>query len=154
MNHRSYTSLLCNCINHLLSKTLKRKIEAIILINEVNALGTTGGWNMVCYLSCLLWTLCFTVLMWILDTNKHNQRQPHTITSQASSKGRLSQLRKAFICSGVHLSLVPSTSPELSTILNCLVRMLWDFTREKPVSLLSLHKILTPFHAWFCLLVI
>lgn len=71
MIHRSYMSLLCNCINHLLSKTLKRKIEAIILINEVNALGTTDGWNMVCYLSCLLWTLCFTVLIWIVHTNKH-----------------------------------------------------------------------------------
>lgn len=84
LNHRSYMSLLCNCINHLLSKTLKRKIEAIILVNEVNALGTTDGWNMVCYLSCLPWTSCFTVLMWIVDTNKHNQRQPHTITSQTS----------------------------------------------------------------------
>lgn len=64
LNHRSYMSRLCNCINHLLSKTLKRKIEAIILINEVNALGTTDGWNMVCYLSCLPWTLRCVSLCW------------------------------------------------------------------------------------------
>lgn len=64
LNHRSYMSLLCNCINHLLSKTLKRKIEAIILINEADALETTDGWNMVCYLSCLLWTLRCVSLCW------------------------------------------------------------------------------------------
>ena len=57
LNYRSCLSLFSSFINHLLSMTLKRKIQAIILINKVNASGATDSWNMVLYLSCLLWTL-------------------------------------------------------------------------------------------------
>lgn len=64
LNYRSYLSLLSSYINHLLSMTLKRKSQAIILINKVNALRAIDSWNMVFYLSCLLWTIRCVSLCW------------------------------------------------------------------------------------------
>lgn len=62
------TEVTCHCcpliINQLLSMSLKRKIPAIVLINDVNAPGATDGWNMVFYLSCLPWTLRHISLCW------------------------------------------------------------------------------------------